>query len=295
MAVNYVLIKRYNPIYDFFLFRYLKENGIDVNENVTLKEVERIAVSFQNKAAAALGQQPTREVGLKFSSELPQPERVLWYYAYSWKRQPDSRPSTSYSFEGIFGDKMPSTEQLKELEAQIPAGRGKLLFSKEEAAVEIVNFYKRYLRDPLRKVLNGSSIRRDFLKYFSHDQMNVLLSSPLVGDEKRDNAARTMAREALAWLDAMTPEKVVQDVERTLQEHWKDTEHIRFHGDEKKTKSCDHGSEYVEVTCYLNVQNDSENVSLQPARGYRVWVKHNWEPDYADVIFPQYAVRKLES
>ena len=204
--MNYVLIKRYNPIYDFFLFRYLKENGIDVNENVTLKEVERIAVSFQNKAAAALGQQPTREVGLKFSSELPQPERVLWYYAYSWKRQPDSRPSTSYSFEGIFGDKMPSTEQLKELEAQIPAGRGKLLFSKEEAAVEIVNFYKRYL-----------------------------------------------------------------------------------------TKSCDHGSEYVEVTCYLNVQNDSENVSLQPARGYRVWVKHNWEPDYADVIFPQYAVRKLES
>ncbi len=286
--MNYALVKKYNPAYDFFLFDYFRSNGIEVSQKPTLEEMERMALAFQNKVESALGQKIAGDLSLYIRNNLPPLERLFWDYARSWKMEPDTRPTVDSLFEGIFGGKMPDVDKLKELEAQLPPRSGKLLYSRDEAALDIVNFYKRYLRDPLRKALENGAAGRELTKYFSRDESDRLPDIRVVGERKFLEGTQKVGREVLKWIGAITPEKVARDVDLVLEEHRSDTQHIRFYGDQKKTKSCYHKSKYVELTYFLDVDTKNENLTLKPSRGFRVWVKHKWEPDYADAIFPEY-------
>jgi hypothetical protein len=297
--MTYVLVKRYNPAYDYFVFRYLKENGIDVNENSTSKVVERIALSFQNKVEITEGKKPSRDLSLEFIRKLGPVESLLWDYAWSWKMEPECRPSTDYKLEGIFEGKFPDVKTLRELESQLPSERGKLLFSKNEAAIDIVNFYKRYMRDPLKKILDTGGFGRPITNYFSQEDLRRLPNIGVVGEERFLEGTRKIGKEVLEWINSITPGKIMNDIERTLNKHWKDTEHLQLgvslSDSKRKLRSCQHLSEFVQLNYYQYVDDDIKSLFLKPSRGFRVWVKHNWEADYADVIFPQYRVMKLES
>jgi len=41
--MTYVFIRYYNPTYDFFLSRYFRDGGLDVDENLTLEKADSIA------------------------------------------------------------------------------------------------------------------------------------------------------------------------------------------------------------------------------------------------------------
>ena len=102
------------------------------------------------------------------------------------------------------------------------------------------------------------------------------------------------AGEAQKWLDEITPEKISGDIDRVLHEHWKKPDHmqqgrsISYPG--KKSWQCEHGSEYVELNYFRDEGVEGQLPTLQPARGFRIWVKHPWEEGWESALFQMYGV-----
>jgi len=294
--LNYVLIKRHNPGYDFFVFRYFRENGIDVSENTPFETIKQLATSFAESVESDEDRRPPYRKVFGFRNKLTPPQRLLWDYSRSWELEPDARPSVDSYFSHAVGGKMPDFNTLKELESQLPSQRGKLLFTKDESAADIVSFYKRYLRDPIRKALNEGVSGLELLKYFSLEDHQRLPNSSAFGTDKVSEEARKIAKELLASMDRLTPEDIARDIDLALNDHWKDSEHPRsgvsLADNKTKMRFCEHKSNFVQLNCYHYVDEDTRSLYLKPSRGFRVWVKHKWEADYADVIFPHYTVIK---
>ena len=79
-----------------------------------------------------------------------------------------------------------------------------------------------------------------------------------------------------------------------LHEHWKNTEHIQqghsMSDPGKKSWHCEHESEYVELVYFGDEGLEGQLPTLQPARGFRIWMKHPWEEGWESVLFPMYGV-----
>lgn len=296
--MNYVFIKRYNPAYDFFLIKYFRDNGIKVGSNLPLQMAETIAKGLQEKGSAGIEDKPPYTHLHKFLDNLAPPESLFWSYVHNWRSHPESRPAVDYLFKKIF-DKEPDVEKLRELESQLPAGQ-KLLFTNEDAANEIAaHFYKRYMHGALRRDMEAGAVGKELSKYFSDKEWKGLPDIRFVGPEKLEEAVHRRAGEFLAWLSEITREKIMKHIAQVLEEHSKGREHMKVSAPEPRgegpTRYCLHETDYVKLSCFHHNEDNTESLSLSPSRGYRVWEKHNWEDDYADMIFPQYRVMKLES
>jgi len=57
-----------------------------------------------------------------------------------------------------------------------------------------------------------------------------------------------------------------------------------------KSRHSEHESEYVELVYFRDEGGGGQLLRLQPARGFRIWVKHPWEEGWESVLFPMYGV-----
>ncbi len=215
--IEYVLIKEYNPAYGFFIFRFFKENGIKVDQKITLREAEGVALAFQNKEQEARGKEPTKFlVWGGWGNDLATPEKLFWDFVHYWSNGPWHRPTNLSFFERIFaGNRLPGYNRLKELEVEVASNdkqSNKLLFTTDEAATDIVAFYTKHIIDPLRKELAGGRSRRRLLKYLSFNEMRRIPDVRLVGTEKHDKVIERMALEVLNWLGAVTEDEVAREI-----------------------------------------------------------------------------------
>jgi len=290
--MRHVLARVYNRAYDFFIFKYFKENGIDITERGPFEQVEDIALGFQNEVAEANGKKPSRHLSSEFRLQMPEARRLFHDYAKSWKMEPGPKPSVIYYLERTLhnGGRL-DANSLGELETELPPGRGKLLFADSEAAADFAKFSRGYLVNPMRKDVEKSEPRK-LLKYFTIDEMDQLPDNRVVSGAKFDEAIQKNAAEVLTKLAQMTPEVFLKDIELVIVRHWDGPDHPRFDGTSSEYESCQHKTESVDLFCTRSKIDGSEYVSLRPARGFLIWMKHKWAPEYADVKFPQYKVYK---
>ncbi len=274
--MKYYFVKRYNRAYDFFLIRYFNQGGIEFDDMMTYEEVAPrwiFANSMKNKS--------------------PQ-ERLFCDYVSNWRIHPEARPSYHEQFDrAIGGNGWPEFQRLKELESQLVAPN-KLVFSTSEVAVAISEFYRRYLRDPLKAEMEAGHGGMDITKFFSAKEIEPLLRVPeATGDEERESLRNKVAGEILLLFDSITPQKIEHDLERVLEEHDSRGEHMKApHPDvkpEQKMWFCKHKTEFVELVGYRPIGDIRPSMFLRPARGSEApdyLIEEGWDI----VAFPNYLV-----
>ncbi len=291
--MKYFFIKEYNPAYDFFVLRYFKSKGLDVDENLTYEQASSIASMLQKKGETGADEHGPRQY-FAFKKNLAPHESLFWDYRRGWSYHPEVRESDEWYFYEATGIKRADIDRMAKLERELPEGRGKLLFTREDVAADFSDFYVRFLRNPLRRDMKQGKIGTELFKYLSDGERESLPDSRVVGREKFEAETHRIAGEAQKWLDEITPEKISGDIDRVLQEHWKNTDHIKqghsMSDPGKKSWHCQHKSEYVELIYFRDEGVEGQLPTLQPARGFRIWVKHPWEEGWESVLFPMYGV-----
>ena len=68
--------------------------------------------------------------------------------------------------------------------------------------------------------------------------------------EGQEERAQEIASKLLTWLDQITPERVLNDIEKVLAEHEESTDHMKNPEELKggRLDLCTHKSEYLEFT-----------------------------------------------
>jgi hypothetical protein len=172
----------------------------------------------------------------------------------------------------------------------------RLIFSLEDLAQAIADYYRRYLREPLKRELEEGHGGLEILKYFTTDE----LRAPAFGKGHADDseAAWNEAAGKLALsFDKVTPKKVQADVEKVFAEHEKDTDHInspdtKLRPEDRKWR-CSHQSELVKLSYGRKADETQPAMFLSPVRGYDA-AEHVIEPGWNIVAFPQYLVSEAE-
>ena len=282
-----IFAKRYNPAYDYFLTKYFQDHGIPYGEESTFEEVKRLVLVFQEKA----GMNPRWKDIFNPSAhklKIPESETLFCLYAWYWALGPGPRPAFQELFAKSLGiTRYPDAGLYRELERSLPAGRGKLLFSEEEASKDIAKFYKRYISDPLRQDLKRGGTDRRITKYFTSDELDRILREGRLASEARERVVKEIVSDLVEWLDGITPAKVLGDIERIVAEHDGPSQHMKKPEELKggRLDLCRHESEYVEFSVYWSPEGQDLSYFLKPVRGYGL-VEEVVGKGWQDVIFP---------
>ena len=279
--MRYMFLKRYNPAYDFFLIQYFREGGIEFDENTTFDEAD---------------QRELFSIGL--TSMTPH-EKLFCSYVRSWRMHPEARPSYYELFDkAIGGSGSPDAKRLLRLESNKTQRNGRLVFSEREAAVSISEFYRKFLRNPLKMELERGGGGKDVTKFFSMEELRPLLEVRQIADEEEKEKLRNgIAKHLLEWFTSINPEKVESDIQRTLREHEEVDDHMKLLPDDPTAKerswSCRHASECVEIDFFQQFGSSNQSVFLKPSRGFRI-SDYVEEPGRNDIVFPWYLVVRTE-
>jgi hypothetical protein len=135
--MKYSFVKGYNQGYDFFLVEYFNQHGIEFGDKASFEEVfPRWVFASSNK-------------------NLSPEEQLFGRYVSRWRLHPEARPTYYRLFEKVMGwTGPPNVVQLRKLETELIDCNEKLVFSRDDFAAVISEFYRRYLRDPLRAELD---------------------------------------------------------------------------------------------------------------------------------------------
>ncbi len=278
--MNYVYIKRYNPAYDIFLIKYFKEAGFVFDDKISFEEL---------LPGWVLGSE---------GRELTSDEKLFCYYMNDWREHPEVRPAYYELFEKVIGSNGAiDVKNLRDLESQLPDHKGRLVFSSEEAAKVIAEFYRDFMKNPLRKRMEEGAVGRDLMEFFSRKEFGALPDSRHADVEVSDQARNRIAGQLLDWLGTITAEEVDSDIRRVLREHEKMGEHMKLFPPDPHTKiaswSCIHQSELVEINCYKQVGQNHTTIFLQPTRGFDI-SDSVLEPGWNYLVFPQYQVVNID-
>lgn len=265
----HVFAKWHNPAYDNFLVGFFNGKGIPFNDKATLREM---------RARFPVG----------LDVELLPHERLFLDYLSRWDPHPETRPSHIEFLQNLFEDRRLTLPRLEELEASLPRGKGKILFSQDDVATDVFRFYRRMVINPLRRDIEKGSPWK-LLDYFNADDNSSLPYSRGVGSRDFEKAVKAMADESLSWLDKVKTQTVLSDISLVFQQHkesghrMQPTEATRE--DSRPVMRCEHNSKLVQLHCSRELEDSEDNLLLQPARGYGV-VEDGWK----DIIFPRFTV-----
>ncbi len=292
--MNYVFVKKYNPSYDFFLTDYFKRWGIDFDEMTSFKKAGQIADEFRKKGESQDPLKPSQ--AFRFQKYLAAHEALFWTYEYRWGNHPDCRPAAYNLLDKILGGTgVPDVGKMRQLESQLPPGRGKLVFSREEVAKVISDFYKNHLRQPLKTDIERGGVGQELTRYFSSDEFSKVPRINAVGVEKAEEAVNRTATELLCWSEKITQETVLSDIDRVLEEHENlPPTHLREFtstpsGPPRRLKACEHLSETVTLRRYHDLDTNVVSETLAPSRGYGI-TDRTMEEGLDEVVFPRYFV-----
>ncbi len=99
-------------------------------------------------------------------------------------------------------------------------------------------------------------------------------------------AERCVARQLLERLRAITPEKILDDIKSTLDQHFERGLAVASPGD-----SYNHQSEYVQISAHRSAGPDKHTTTfLTPARRYGV-IKEGYEGVYYPTYYVELAIQ----
>ena len=190
--MNLVFVKQYNPAYDIFLTRYLKEGGIIVGaEKTWQRTVHKLRILSEKE------------------NKTPYEEFYVSYLS-SWTYHPETRPGMYHLIRRLLPHKKAEVEELRELESQLLPREGKLIFSKKEVAKELSDFYRNYMTKPLQSDLARGADSKALARYFNSKELDRGLKvSRESGAEGMYEEDKKTAAELLTWLTKITVESVL--------------------------------------------------------------------------------------
>jgi hypothetical protein len=270
MVNRYILIKTYNPAYSYWLRANLRKKRILGDREYSWKEAQQIIIDMDRRG--------TRDDVFEkyFSAWREHPEHPPDYFNLLRMVQPIDRE-----------DGTPDLTKIAELDEEARTRDQRIMFTIEDAAKDFYEFYDKFLTKPLTRDLEGGVKGKKLLRYFEYEEFVKIPDRGVHGEEKVQAAELRVGSELLDWLRAITPEKILADINSTLDQHYDKA---------LDTVSPQHGyhhkSEYVEISAHKSeVTNQAVTTYAMPARGHRV-VKEGYE----DVYYPMYHVRvKLKS
>ena len=284
-----LFVRRYNPAYDYFLMRYFRGHGIEVDEESTFERVKRLAMALQEKAGVDYRWKAVYNPSAH-KIKLPEHETLFCLYAWYWL-VPEARPSFREIFAKTLdkGDRS-EAQKLRELEATLPSDKGKLLYANKDVAEDIARFYGKYIRDPLRRDMKKGARGRTVSRYLTSDELDLVLSVGRYDHDGQEKRAQEIASKLLIWLDQITPERVLNDIEKVFAEHQKSTDHMKKPEDLTggRLDLCMHRSEYLEFTVYWVPETRAVSYHLHPIRGYGL-IEEVVGKGWQDMIFPWFS------
>ena len=149
--MSHLFVRRYNPAYDIIITRRLKERGVELPARFS-----RADINARLKA-----------LSLKGRDKLSESERLLQLYLIHQGPLEEHRPGSYGLLEIATGMKgQPDVNRMRELEAELPPGSGKFVYTANEVGQDIADFYDRYLRRPLGRDLEHGETGRKISNYF---------------------------------------------------------------------------------------------------------------------------------
>jgi hypothetical protein len=268
--MKYFFMKSKNAAYDFCVRNYLKEGGIDMDDIPWERARFRLQLLDER-----------REL-------LTHIQEVFLVYARAWIRRRNMRPAFYDVFWHIFGH-LPSLAEVREQESKLPKEDGKLLFSAEEIAQDVFDFYKKFIGGPLRKDISDGATVDKISRYLTANEWTAARRAGVdpkgIGREQQKAAVAL-----LAWFEKATPTSLLRDVEGILGEHYGAPPHLKldeflFSHEGKKVERCNHASQYLKLDVAHDLGDGHTSVLLAPIRG-EAQVRDGW----LDVDFPWYHV-----
>ncbi len=261
---RYVLINTYNPAYGYWLRAHLKEKRILGDREYSWREAQEISIDMKNRGKS---------------------DEFFEKYVSSWSDHPKSAPDYFNLLRLILpidkGDGNLDLAMITQLDNKVKKRGQRILFTVKDAAKDFHEFYDKFLTKPLARDLEQGAEGKKLADYFGYEEFHKVPDIRVHGPEQVEKASQEIARDLLAWLRAITPEKILDDMEQTLDEHYEKGLAVASpeHG-------YHHESEYVEISANRSRGADKPVTTfLMPARGHRV-VKEG----YDGVYYPTYYV-----
>src|SRR5207244_4636753 len=161
------------------------------------------------------------------------------------------------------------------------------LFTAEEKAQDIYDFYRRRVRHPLKRDIDGGRVR-ELWKYLLPQEIEKLPSSRRVGFEAAEGAILRKANELLQWLGGITPHDVLVDINGIISRHFDDPEHMKLerknpHGEER-IWNCEHSSELLTLLVHREVDERRLDMTVMTLRGCKL-VEDGWYEIYLHLFY----------
>ncbi len=263
---RYVLVKEYNPAYDFWLRAHLKEKRIMGDREYSWKEAQQILIDMGERGTT---------------------DEFFQSHFLAWRDHPEYPPAHLYLLRlilPVYENGKIDLQKMMQLDKEATSRGQRILFGLEEAASDFIDFYAKVITRPLERDLERGASGRTLSNYFEFGEFDRLPDVRVVGLEKVEEAEHEVAVELLSRLQSITTDKILRDIKNTLDRHYD-----RGMTEATPERSYIHTSEFVRliIDCLSSRQGDFSTVTLSPARGYGV-IREGYE----GVFYPTYYVQE---
>ncbi len=265
---RYTLIKEYNPAYRYWLRVDLKKKRILGDREYSWKEAQDISMDMHKRGVH---------------------DDFFQKYFWAWADHPEHAPDYLHLLRMILPidkDKKLDLAAIAEFDAKARTRGQRILFAVEDAAKDFYDFYDRFLVKPLARDLERGADGKKLRGYFEFEEHSKVPDLRIHGPEMVEKATQEVARELLERLRVITPEKILEDIKKTLDEHYD-----KGLTTASPENSYYYKSEYVEISAHRSEGADKTvKAFLMPSRGYGV-VKEGYRGVYYPMYYVELAVR----
>jgi len=260
---KYVLIKEYNSAYDYWLRAHLREKRIFGDREYSWKEAQGIIMDMDARGVH---------------------DDFFQKYFWSWANHPEHPPdyfSLLCMTLPIYKDDKPDLLVTAQLDGEASKRNQKILFTIEDVAQDFYNFYDRFLIKPLARALERGAEGNKLSNYFEYEEFARVPDPRIHGQEKVEYSRQEIATDLLQRFRTITPEKILVDIEQTLNQHYD-----KGLAAASLERSYNYKSEYVQISANKARGPDKQVTTfLTPARSCRA-IREGYE----GVYYPTYYV-----
>src|SRR5437667_5121241 len=243
---RYVLIKEYNPAYDFWLRAHLKEKRIMGDREYSWKEAQQILIDMDERGAT---------------------DEFFQSHFLSWRNHPEYPPAYLYLLHlvlPVYENGKIDLQKMIQLDKEARSRHQRILFGLEDAASDFYDFHAKVITRPLERDLERGGSGSTLSNYFEFEEHGQIPAARAVGLDTVEKAVHKVAFELLRQLQKITLDKILGDMKITLDQHYD-----RGVTEATPERTYIHTSECVRLMIQRSSgPSDPATVILCPARGH---------------------------